>query len=61
MKRSKAEIARDYQKQIAELEAMQEKLYRKALRALKVPDTAQAFDFMYNNQNGYSSWLEGLK
>ncbi len=61
MKPSKAEIAKDFQKQIAKLEAEQEKLYKKALHTLKVEDTGYSWDYFFNNMPGYSSFLEGLK
>ncbi len=59
--KTKAQIAKDFQRQIAKLEAEQAKLYKQALRTLKMPDTAIAFDYFYNDPQGYNTFLEGLK
>lgn len=48
-------VARDFQRQIAKLQAERERLYRKALRALKVEDNNAAWDYLMGNQCGYNS------
>ena len=60
MKTTRVQIAKDYQKQIAKLEREQNKLYAKAIKTLKVPDTTNAFDWFYNDQQGFSTFLGGL-
>jgi hypothetical protein len=54
---SRLSLAKAYQKQIADLEKEQEKLYKKALKALKLEDTTSAFDWFYNDQVGCSSFV----
>ena len=58
---TKAQIAKRFQRQIAKLEAEQAKLYKQALRTLKIKDTGYSWDYFYNDQQGCSSFLEGLK
>jgi mRNA-degrading endonuclease RelE of RelBE toxin-antitoxin system len=57
----RVKIAKAFQKQINKLQREREKLFTKALRTLKVPDTNQAWDYLMNDQQGYSTFLEGLK
>lgn len=58
--KTKAQIAKRFQRQIAKLEAEQAKLYKQALRALKIKDTGYSFDYFMNDMQGYSSFLESL-
>lgn len=51
-------VAREYQRQIAKLQAEREKLYRKALRELCMSDTNLAFDWFFNNPSGYGEFVE---
>jgi mRNA-degrading endonuclease RelE of RelBE toxin-antitoxin system len=59
--KTRVAVAKDFQKQIYKLEREQERLYKKALRTLKMLDTNMAFDYFYNNQTGYNEFEEGLK
>lgn len=59
--KTRMQIAKDFQAQIAKLEAEQEKLYKKALRTLQIKDTGYSWDYFYNNISGYSSFLEELR
>jgi mRNA-degrading endonuclease RelE of RelBE toxin-antitoxin system len=59
--KTRVAVAKDFQKQIYKLEREQDRLYKRALRTLRVPDTAAAFDYFYNNQTGYNEFEEGLK
>lgn len=58
--KSRVAIAKDFQRQIAKLEAEQAKLYKQALRTLKIKDTGYSWDYFYNDMQGYSSFLESL-
>jgi len=59
--KSRVVVAKEYQRQIAKLQAERERLYARALKALKVPDDNQAWDFLMGNQGGYNVFLEKLK
>lgn len=54
-------IAKGYQREIAKLQKEREKLYKKALRELKVKDDNYAWDYLFNDQQGTSRFLEGLR
>jgi len=59
--KSRQQLAKEYQREIARLQRAREKLYKQALRALKVKDDGYAYDYLMNDQCGYSFFLEGLK
>lgn len=59
--KSRVLAAREFKRQIAELEKQQEKIYQKALRQLNVADTLGAFDYFYNDIVGLNSFEESLK
>ncbi len=59
--KSRQQLAKEYQRQIAKLQREREKLYKQALRALKVEDDGYAYDYLMNDQGGHSTFLEGLK
>lgn len=59
--KTKVQLAKECQLQIAKLKDEQDKLYAKALRTLKIKDTIEAWDWFFNDQQGHSSFLEGLK
>lgn len=54
-------IARQFKKQMADLEKQRDRLYIQAIRKLKVADTTTAFDWFYNDQVGFNSFEESLK
>jgi hypothetical protein len=58
---SRLAIARDFQKQIAKLQTEREKLYAKAIKKLKLKDNSEVFDWFFNDQQGTSKFVEGLK
>jgi phage shock protein A len=54
-------IARKARREINKLQGERDKLYRKALKALSLPDTNWAFDYFYNSPNeGYSTFEEEI-
>lgn len=55
---TRMKVARAYQKQIAKLQREREKLYRKALRELKVQDNNDAWYWFFNDQQGISFFAE---
>ena len=48
--KSRQQLAKEYQRQIAKLQREREKLYKQALRALKVKDDGYAYDYLMNDQ-----------
>ena len=60
-KKSRLATAREYQRQIAKLQHERERLYKQALRELKLEDTNLAFDWFFNDQQGHNSFTESLK
>ena len=54
-------IAKEFQRQIAKLQREREKLFKKAVRTLKVVNDNYAWDYFMNDQCGYSTFLERLK
>lgn len=54
-------IAKQYQREIAKLQRERERLYKQALRELKLEDTNLAFDWFFNDQQGHNSFTESLK
>jgi hypothetical protein len=54
-------VAREYRRQIAKLQAEREHLYLKALVALKVVDDNYAWDYLMDNQCGFSTFEERLR
>jgi hypothetical protein len=59
--KSRVAIAKDFQRHISNLQRERGRLYTKALRALKVTDTAAAFVYFFNDQQGHCGFLETLK
>jgi hypothetical protein len=49
---NKLKIARKYQKQIQDLKKQEDKLYRNALRELRIPDSGHALDYFINDDAG---------
>ena len=54
-------IARQFKKQMADLEKQRDKLFVQAIRKLNVLDTTTAFEYFYNDQVGFNSFEESLK
>jgi hypothetical protein len=54
-------VARQFKQRIAKLQHEREKLFKQALRKLKIPDTNLAWDYFMNDLVGYSSLEEGMK
>ena len=59
--RTRLQVAREYRRQIAKLQAEREQLYLKALVALKVVDDNYAWDYLMDNQCGFSTFEERLR
>lgn len=58
--KTRVSVAKDFQKQIYNLEEAQYRLYNKAIKTLKVADTLDAYDYFYNGPGGYNTFLEKL-
>ena len=60
-KPTRLQIAKGYQREMAKLQTERDKIYARALRTLKVKDDNSAFDYFFNDQQGFNSFAEGLK
>lgn len=58
---TRLKLAKQYQRKIAKLQRERERLYKQALRELKLLDTTLAFDWFFNDQQGHNSFTESLK
>jgi hypothetical protein len=59
--KTRVKIAQEFRAKIARLSAEQDKLYHRAIKALNVSDTTQAWDYLRGNTCGYSSFEELLR
>ena len=56
---SRLQIARAARKEIDKLQNQRERVYKKALKAVGMPDTTGSFDYFFNQANGgYIQWEE---
>jgi len=60
--KSRVVMAQGFRRAINQLKSQQDKIYRQALKSLKVADTSITFDYFFNQPNeGFSSFEQFLE